>query len=297
MRGEPELTRLLAREAGACTGYDACPGPGGLLYNMDGYAMEWSRLPWMSVADWAYRAVAAAASDVVASGGVPGAILYSIGARSPREALEAARGVGEAARDLGAVVLKADYNRAREAWIDVAVVGEAARPVPRSGARPGDAVLQAGWLGYGLLERLALEGVIGVDEALEAGATPRRLPPPAGPIVAGYATAAADNSDGWGLTLQLIAIESHATIILEEARLHPSVAKVLEAHGLSPEELAPSSWEDYNIALTVPGERAGEALEACRRRGIPCWRVGRVVEGPARVIYMNRQINTDGWNW
>ncbi len=295
MPWERAETRRLAFLAGACTGYDACPGPGGLVYNIDGYAEEGSRLPWASVADWAYRALAGAAADVIASGGKPLAALYSIGSPNTLHAEMAAKGVGEAARDLGVQVLKADYNTAARAWIDVAVVGSSPRPVSRRGARPGDILLQVGLLGYGLVEALALQAVVAVDEALEA-APARRLPPPAWEVVSRHATAACDNSDGWAETLHIIAEESGVSIIVETLALDPRVEELLEAHGV-PESRALYSWEDYNIAATIPADRVEEALEDCRRAGVECIIAGRVAEGPPRVSYRGEPVERRGWYW
>jgi thiamine-monophosphate kinase len=118
------LLEELARATGSeeCLDYDACPHEG-LVFNIDGYSAEHSKLPWMTWEDFGWKATVAAAADVVASGGTPEVILYSIGAPSPQEALAIARGVGSASGRLGARVLKADTNRASDPWIDVAVVG------------------------------------------------------------------------------------------------------------------------------------------------------------------------------
>ncbi len=290
--------RLLAEAAGACTGYDACPGPGGLVYNIDGYAEEASRYPWMSRADWGFRAVAAAASDVVASGGVPEAVLYSVGARSLVEALEVARGVREAAEALGARVLKADYNSAAGAWIDVAVAGRAERPVPRTGARPGHALLQVGLVGYGAVESLTAQHVVGVDEALSVPGVRRRLPPPAGPLLSRYAEAASDNSDGWVETLYIIAEESRVTITLEDVLVDEAAMAVLEeALGPRAIQAALYSWEDYAVAAAVPEERLGEALAECKALRMPCAVVGRIKEGPPRVYWRGTLLERRGWYW
>ena len=163
MRDYIDKLKEIARESGSiwCWGLDSCPLPGGLVASIDGYSLEESLLPWMTLEDWGWKAVVAAAMDVVASGGRPIQVMYSIGTRSFEEALMVARGVGLASKWMKARVGKSDTNRAvgGKGWIDVAVIGEAPKPIPRSGARPGHLIVQAGYLGFGALARLALEGV------------------------------------------------------------------------------------------------------------------------------------------
>ena len=297
-RREHLLHMRLAELSGSeeCLGYDACPGPGGLLYNIDGYHEDYSRYPFLSRADWAYRAVAASVADVIASGGRPLAVMYSVGVESEAHALEVARGVGEAARDLGVVVLKSDYNRGRGSWIDVASIGSTRRPVSRKGASPGDALLQAGYLGYGLLERLVAENIVGIDEALNVRGFLRRLPPRAEGIVSAYATASSDNSDGWAVTLWGIAEYSGARIVIEEVHPDPTVESIVEQVGVAREAIWLESWEDYNIALTVRENEVEDALEGCGKAGVPCWIIGRVTEGDPQVVYKGRVV-TGGWSW
>ncbi|MCE4620262.1 MAG: AIR synthase related protein [Desulfurococcales archaeon] len=297
-RREHLLHRRLAELSGSieCLGYDACPGPGGLLYNIDGYHEDYSRYPFMSRADWAYRAVVASAADVIASGGRPLAVMYSVGVELEAHALEVARGVGEAARDLGVVVLKSDYNRGRGSWIDVASIGSTSRPVSRKGASPGDVLLQAGYLGYGLLERLVAENIVGIDEALNVSGFLRRLPPRVEGIVSGYATASSDNSDGWAATLWGIAEYSGVRVIVEEVHPDPTVGSIVGRAGVSREAIWLESWEDYNIALTVREDEAEDALEDCGRAGVPCWIIGRIAEGDPQVVYKGRVV-TGGWSW
>lgn len=295
--GERGLVRELARilDLGECLHFDACPLGGGLIVNMDGYALRYSKYPFHTLEDWGYRAVAAAVSDVYASGGLPRAILYSIGVDSEDDARAVARGVAHAARELGVRVAKSDLNRAVEPWIDVAVVGFSERPVSRSGAGKGELLVQAGYLGYGLLEKLVYEGRIPLEEAVGVNGFTRRLPPPAGPVISRYATASSDNSDGWAATLWNIAEASRIRITVEEIHVEPGVARLLSKYGVDLDE-AVYSWEDYNIAFTVKASRVGEVLEDCRNAGIPCWVVGEVEEGPPGVVYKGRSVSR-GWEW
>jgi len=249
----------------------------------------------MSLGDWGFRAVAHSVSDIVAAGGAPRAVWYSVGVSGWEEALEVARGVGEAARLLGVEVLKSDFNRGVEGWIDVASVGvpAAGRPVSRRGGRPGDVLFQVGFLGYGLLERLALEGRIPVERVVGLA---RRVPPVgAARAVSLYASASQDNSDGWAVTLWGLSRWSGVGIVVEELVAAPEVEVILEEAGLGSEGLL-GSWEDLNLAVLVPADRAEAFLEECRASGTPCFRAGRAVQGEG-VYYGGRRVRVEGWSW
>lgn len=287
--------RELAELSGALYAleYDAAPVEG-VLINMDGYAEAESRLPWMSLSDWGWKATVAAMSDIVASGGKPVAVSYSVGVQSMAQAREVARGVGEAAAWAGAKVVKSDTNRGRESWIDVAVLGYAVEPIGRTGARPGDLLLQVGRIGYGLIAELALRGEIKIEEFPEAMRYTRRpeIPLHIGPRLAECgARAAIDNSDGWIATLYQLAEASGVKIVVESILLSGEA----ESLGL-PEERLMESWEDYNLAVAAPPEGAECLLKRCSKLGLACAAVGRIEEG--RGLYLrDRLLPPKGWFW
>jgi len=288
-------TSSLKLGAVRCLGWDACPGPMEMVYNIDGYPLRESLLPWMSLEDWGFRAVAHAASDIVAVGAVPVAAWYSLGVPGWLEAVEAAKGVGLAADMLNLSVLKSDYNRAGEGWIDVAMVGlpMGRRVVSRRGARPGDVLYQVGYLGYGLAERLALEERLDHDRVRGLA---RRLPPVrAARAVSYYASASQDNSDGWGATLASLSRWSGVGIVVERLVPDPDVWALLSGAGVGEGDLF-ESWEDLNLAVLVPAEQAGRFEEECRRRRVVCFRAGRAVDGEG-VYYKGRRIEPGGWSW
>ncbi len=301
---EFELTRKLAQAYGSsrCSCYDACPVPGTrLVANIDGYSMKHSRLPWMTMADWGWKATVAAISDILASGGRPLACMISIGLPSPAGAVEAVEAAGAACRSYGAAPLKGDYNSSQPGgeWIDVAVIGESSRPMSRCGARPGDLVVQLGYTGYGLASRLLLENILAIDQVPgEVLDYTRRPTPPAQSwrITAGYANAAIDNSDGAGYSLALLAAQSSVIIIVDEIVAHPKVEELIEDNGINRDALA-LSWEDYNIFASIPEDNVGYALKECREYDVPCWVIGRIEKGKPAVYIDGKPFKQSGWNW
>ncbi|WP_062662004.1 thiamine-phosphate kinase [Aeropyrum camini] len=297
--------RKLSRESGseACWGYDACPAGEGIIASIDGYSMDSSRLPWMSLSDWGWKSVVAAASDIAASGGTTFHVMYSIGIDSVDKALEIARGVREAAEWIGAGVGKSDFNTSSYAWIDVAVLGRSNRPLGRFGAGPGMAVVQVGASGYGLLSDAVLNGRLQPGDLPEPVGEYTRRPKP--PIAMGAklsscgVEAAVDNSDGLGASLHILGVESGVSIILDDVLVDRRVMEMLGELGLDKWAVL-ESWEDYNI-VAVGGEEAAECvLRWCRILGIPCARVGRTSRGRAGRVLIDggrREFRVSGWTW
>lgn len=298
-----ELYKVLAEasRSSRCLEYDACPLGEGLIVNIDGYSMSESRLPWTRVMDWAWKSVVAAASDIAASGGRPLAVMYSIGVESVEMAMEIARGVGQAADWLDVEVLKSDTNRCRgDAWIDVAVIGASEKPIPRSGASPGDVVVQIGYTGYGAVAKLILDGVIGresVDNAVMDYIRRPRPPIKMGPTLPRCSvSAASDNSDGLAYTIASIAEASSVSIALEDPLIDPKVARILEEVTPDAGEAAFNSWEDYNLVATIPSSQVDCILDRCQAMGVPCRIIGEVGRGKG-VVYRGRVIEARGWTW
>src|SRR5208283_1902564 len=96
-----------------------------------------------------YRATAAAWSDLAAAAATPLGVLFAATV-SPdwRGALvEIADGVGDAARDAGAPVVGGDITAGPALVLTLTVIGAAASPLSRAGARPGDRIYVTGTLG------------------------------------------------------------------------------------------------------------------------------------------------------
>ncbi len=253
----------------------------------------------MSWSDWGWKAVVASMSDVVASGGRPIAVLYSVGAPSRDIVLEVARGVGDACRWAGVRMLKADTNRSRfDTWVDVAVIGVTLKPIPRTGVRPGNLLVQVGPLGYGLVASMALKGLIEIEnypETMEYTRRPRINLEIGLKLSECNAIAAVDNSDGWAATLHQLSEANRVKIVVEE--LHPTRDAIRLIQELNiPEEVLLESWEDYNIAVVVSEENVECLLDYCRRENVECRIVGRVEAGEG-VYFKGKKVEPRGWAW
>lgn len=125
------------------------------------------RREWLTHREIAYRATAAALSDLAAMAATPMGLFLALtlaGDDVP-EAEELAEGVGQCASAAGARILGGDVTRGAQLSVTLSVLGSAARPLLRSAARDGDRVYVTGALG----------GPLVALRELQAGRTPLAL--------------------------------------------------------------------------------------------------------------------------
>jgi thiamine-monophosphate kinase len=228
------------------------------------------RREWMSPFDVGYRAATASLSDLAAMAARPIGVLAALALpASDREeyASEVMRGIVTAVERAEAVLLGGDVTGSRGPLVvDVVAVGEAPRPILRSGARPGDEVWVTGRLGGAATAVAALER----GERPDAAAYQAFVAPVARVREAQWLaarslpTAMLDLSDGLGGDAGHIASASEVAIVLD-AR---SIPIHVSAAAGSPDQavrLALSGGEDYELCFTAaPGtlQEAHEDFEA-----------------------------------
>lgn len=227
------------------------------------------RAGWLPPDAIGYRATMAALSDLAAMAATPRGILVAL-ILPPhwREAAGAiADGIARAALEGAAPIVGGDVSGGGTLSIAVTVLGSTARPLMRSGARPGDAIWVTGRFGG---PALALE-------ALARGARPApadwvRFVAPVARVREGLwlaahgARAGVDVSDGLAADLAHLAAASGARITLD-LDLVPTVG------GATPEAAA-ASGEEYELAVAAPADLDAAAFG--REFGMPLTRVGTV---------------------
>ena len=240
------------------------------------------RTDWLAFREIGWRATAAALSDLAAEGAEPVGVLVSLGLpgngrgkgngrRDP--AVEIMRGVGAAARSVGAGVLGGDLVRSARYLVDVCVIGLAARPVRRSGARPGDGLWVTGRLGGAGLSLAALRAGRRLAPALR-----RRFARPVPRIAAGRwlarrgARAMIDISDGLAGDAGHLAAASGVGMAIE-------LERVPCWPGVTPRAAA-ESGEEYELLVALPRGFGTAGARAFRRAtGLPLTRVGACAAG------------------
>jgi len=218
----------------------------------------------MTFADVGWRSVMAAASDLAAMAARPLGILASVvlPADLDEDAFDALVAGQRAASDaLGAPIVGGNLARGPCVSVATTVLGAAASPVLRAGARPGDVVLATGPLGLAAAGLAGLQrGVAVPDAALEAWRRPvARID--AGRAMIGKATAAIDVSDGLARDAGHLAAASGVRVVLDADRLRAAAAPALvvaaRALDAEPLDLMVAGGEDYALVCTSPGAIEG----------------------------------------
>jgi len=254
------------------------------------------RTDWLSFREIGWRATAAALSDLAAEGSEPVGVLVSVGLpgkgrgggkgrRDP--ATEIMSGVGSAARSVGAKVLGGDMVRSPRYLVDVCVLGFVARPVRRSGARPGDGLWVTGRLGGAGLALAALRAGRRVAPAVR-----RRFARPVPRIAAGRwlarrgARAMIDISDGLAGDAGHLAAASGVGIAIE-------LERVPCWPGVTPRAAA-ASGEEYELLVALPRSFGTAGARAFRRAtGLPLTRIGACTAGRGlRITHEGRLITS-----
>jgi thiamine-monophosphate kinase len=244
--------------------------------------------------DWGWKAVAVNLSDLAAMGAEARWLVLAITVpeQTRVETLDRVfAGVGEACRVFGVTVVGGDVSAGPALSMAVTALGEVERPVPRSGARPGDRLAVTGPLGaaaagLGLLRR-GDAAALAVLERFPGLAAAHRRPEPALAVglrlARGGATAMIDVSDGLAGDALHLAEASGVGVEVHEATvpLAPGVAEAAGLLGRDALELALGGGEDFVLAAALPRTAdIGGVLDCGRFTPDPAVRVRIGRDGP-----------------
>jgi thiamine-monophosphate kinase len=237
-------------------------GSGSLVWTVDS-AVEGVhfRREWATLRDIGWRSFMAAASDLAAMGATPRGALSALilpEVFTDGDLEELAEGQADAARALGTSVVGGNLSRGGELSVTTSVLGEVARPILRSGARPGDAVALAGRLGMSAAGLEALRRGLAhppLERAILHWKRPTALIAE-GLAAAPIASAGIDLSDGLALDASRLAAASYVSIVFEEDRVRAiggtELAEAARVLSLDPLDLALGGGEDYSLLMTFP---------------------------------------------
>jgi thiamine-monophosphate kinase len=244
------------------------------------------RFDWLSHEEVGWRSAAAALSDLAAEGAEPAGLLAAVTlppSGTERALVAVMRGVGDAGSSVGAPILGGDLSAGPGWAVTVTVLGWAATPVTRGGARAGDRLWVTGALGGA---RAALEawrrGEPPMDEARRAFVRPEPRIAAGRWLAAHGARAMIDLSDGLGADARHLAAASGVRIDLGLEQVPVAGAAVAGARhaGVSAQQFAAEGGEDYELLVALPevfGREEAEGFE--RATGLALTRVGAVRRG------------------
>lgn len=233
------------------------------------------RREWLSPRAIGWRTTAAALSDLAAMAATPLGVLVSLSLpeRWRGDLEELARGMGDAVLAARTTIVGGDLTTAGELTIAITVLGHAAAPLSRSGARAGDSLYVTGALGA---PRAAIAALLRGEEPAPALRARFEHPVPrlaeARWLAANGVHAGVDISDGLAGDAAHLAAASGVGIDLRLDAL-PVVA------GLAPLD-AVASGEEYEL-LVAASSIDTAAFE--REFGVPLTAIGKVARGEPGV--------------
>jgi thiamine-monophosphate kinase len=259
---------------------------------------------WLSFEEIGWRAAAAALSDLAADGAEAAGVLVALtvpSEASDDDVASVMTGAGAVAAEVGARIVGGDLSSGPVWSLAVTVLGWAAAPITRAGAVAGDGVWVTGALGGA---RAALEAwQRGVKPDAEAR---RRFARPVPRLRGGLwlarhgAHAMLDVSDGLGADASHLAAASGVAVALDLERV-PMAASVPAAAGLAgvtSQQFAAESGEDYELLVALPATFAAEdALNFQSDVGLPLTRVGEVRPGAGVDATLDgKRVALDGFD-
>ncbi len=240
--------------------------------------------------DVGWKAVAVNVSDLAAMGARPDAAVVGLCRPGDVDVAEVERlyaGMSEACTRWGLRLVGGDTVRADALALSVTVFGRLAakRPVTRSGARPGDALVVVGSLGGPAAAVAGLAAGVTVDPRhLAAHRRPRALVEAGCVLAQGGASAMIDVSDGLGADLGHICAASgvRARVRADALPLDEGLRDAAAALGADPLDLACGGGEDFALLATVPEQDAPRlAAAAGAAEGVAAAVIGEVVAAVA----------------
>ena len=199
------------------------------------------------VGDFGWKAVAVNVSDLAAMGARPLHVLVAVAGPAGTDLDALYRGIAEATREYGCVVVGGDLANASELVVSVTVSGttDGAPAVLRAGARPGDHIFVTGPLGASAagLRELRAGASVQTANAL-AHARPRALVAEGAAARRSGATAMIDVSDGLAADVEHLAEQSNVGLGLRRADIPVAAGATFEE--------AFSGGEDYQLVFTAP---------------------------------------------
>jgi len=249
------------------------------------------RREWLAFPEIGWRAAAAALSDLAAAGAECIGLLAAVTA--PRESREdelvsLMRGVGDAVRAAGGRVLGGNLTAGPGWSVTITVVGRAARPISRGGARAGDALWVTGQLGGARSALMAWNGGdVPPDTIRHAFAHPAPRLAAGRWLAAHGASAMLDVSDGLAADATHLAAASGLRAEIDVSRV-PTAPGMVVAPGEHPKVFAARGGEDYELLAAMPPEFGdADAADFARTLSLPLTRVGRLAAGRGVALLLD----------
>lgn len=262
------------------------------------------RLDWSRAAEIGHKAVVQNFADIEAMGARPVAVVLALSApgHTPVDFItELARGIGERVADYSADLAGGDLTGGEHLVVSVSAIGHLGGSMPAltlDGARPGQAVVAAGRIGYSaaglaLLRRYGRDDVPAeFTELVRAHLIPATAPGRGVIARAAGASSMTDNSDGLITDLETLARRSGVGIDLAGVAIAPDELLTAAGRhlGIDPWTWVLTGGEDH----TLMGTTSKDAPSGFRVIGAV--HRNRPGTGPAVTVDSEPPAHSTGWD-
>lgn len=246
------------------------------------------RTDWSTAFEIGRKVTAANAADILAMGGVPDYLLVAValtGSESMEWISDLARGIKFEADLAGLQIIGGDISRSQKVIISMTAVGHCAKPILRSGAKPGDGIYLSsltGWSAAGLA--LLKSKVPATSAEMKNALSEFKSPTIDYDFDLSKATAMCDISDSIIEQASQVATASQVQLQFDE-KLFAKSEEFSSLQSLAAElkidvwQLIFGGGEDHVLFATgtdLPGVRIGEVLSGSGLSGIPAIESDRV---------------------
>ena len=246
------------------------------------------RIDWSTAFEIGRKVTAANAADILAMGGVPDYLLVAValtGSESMEWISDLAHGIKFEADLAGLQIIGGDISRSENVIISMTAIGHCAKPILRSGAKPGDGIYLSSLTGWSAAGRALLKSKApATTDVMKKALSEFKSPTIDYGFDSSKATAMCDISDSIIEQASQVAVASRVQLHFDENLL----AKSEEFNSLRSlaAELKIDIWqlifgggEDHVLFATgtdLPGVRIGEVLSGSGLSGIPAIESDRV---------------------
>ncbi|MHA2142416.1 MAG: thiamine-phosphate kinase [Candidatus Thorarchaeota archaeon] len=261
-----------------------------IVINVDTFVRETDWLPGMTEAQAGRKTAVMALSDIVAKGATPLATMLSLCVPKEFDALaaqELVRGFSQYCVKTGVPFIGGDVGSSKDVVLTGVAIGVAPPEgiVTRGGANDGDIIAVTGDFG---LTSVAFEVLLNgksVDDDLRSKAIGAAYRPDihfgfiSALAEAGAVSASMDSSDGLGITLNTMAIQSGLSFLIEDLPIAKGLVPFSKDTSIPEWKLVMEGGEEFILVLAIPEESWEDANEIAKKMYVPLKRIGYTSTG------------------
>lgn len=260
----------------------------------------------------ARKSIAVNLSDLAAMGSRPLYAIAALGIPPWVDANELIDDLAAAAKEQHIEIIGGDLSRAVQLILSITAIGEATRPLMRSGAKPGERIYVSRPIGASMAGLALLQKGFGIDGSSPAGQTLsyaqrefaasaiRRHVDPEPEVALGLAlatipqvTSCIDISDGLSTDLHHLCEASHLGADIERERIpvFPDLLPASVQLGIDAQQAVLHGGEEFALVFTSSLRES----ELSSRVGRPVYAIGRMSREPG-VRLNGEPLEARGWD-